>query len=141
MQPVLYHPKALQRAVENLFLLLFGGVLYCALELAWRGHSHPSMAILGALCFCMIYRINERFPHLPVVLRAFVGAVVITATELLAGCLLNLGLGLAVWDYSAMPYQFLGQICLPYAILWFLLCIPLTGVSRLIRRYVFLSPF
>ncbi|MBR3895046.1 MAG: hypothetical protein IKJ35_07860 [Clostridia bacterium] len=141
MKPVLYHPKSLQRVAENLFLVLFGGVLYCALEITWRGRSHPSMAILGAICFCMIYRINERFPHLPVLLRALVEAILITLAELLAGCLLNLGLGLAVWDYSTLPYQFLGQICLPYTIVWFLLCIPLTGVSRLIRRHVFLSPF
>ncbi len=139
MKPILYYQNPLQKTVENIFLFLFGGVLYCALEIAERGWSHPSMALCGALCFWLIYRLNERYSHLPVLLRAFSGALLITTVELFAGCLLNLGLGLAIWDYSAMPYHFLGQICLPYAVVWFLLCIPLTGISYLIRRHVFLS--
>lgn len=139
MKPVLYEHNPLQRIVENAFLCLFGGVLYYALEMIKRGWSHPSMAVCGAICFCLIYRLNERYPHVPVLLRALAGAFLITGVELFAGCLLNLGLGLAIWDYSGLPYQFLGQICLPYTILWFLLCIPLTGISYLIRRHVFLS--
>ncbi|MBQ7346376.1 MAG: hypothetical protein IJW55_00295 [Clostridia bacterium] len=139
MKPVPYYHNPLQRVVEAFFLLLCGGVLYCGLEVLGRGWSHPSMAVCGALCFYFVYRVNERYTRVPVLMRALVGALFITGVELFAGCLLNLGLGLAVWDYSNMPYHFLGQICLPYSIFWFLLCIPLAGVSRLIRRHVFLS--
>ena len=33
------------------------------------------------------------------------GGGLITASELAAGCVLNLGLGLSIWDYSALPFQ------------------------------------
>ncbi|MBO5294568.1 MAG: hypothetical protein J6B71_04915 [Clostridia bacterium] len=139
MKPVPYTHNPMQRAVESFFLILSGGVLYCALEILERGRTHPSMAVCGAVCFVFVYRLNERYTRLPVLLRATVGALFITGVELFAGCLLNLGLGLAVWDYSSLPYHFLGQICLRYSILWFLLCIPLSGLCYLIRRHVFLA--
>ena len=40
----------------------------------------------------------------------------ITAVELAAGLLVNRGYH--VWDYRQMPLNFLGQICLPYSLLW-----------------------
>ena len=134
--PHTYNP--FQKPVEASLVLLFGGVAYYGMETLLRGWSHWSMALCGAVCFYALYRINERYTRVSLPVRALMGALLITAVELVAGCLLNLGLGLAVWDYSKMPYQFLGQICLPYSVLWFLLCFPAAGISRLIRRHVFL---
>lgn len=128
-----------QRLVELPLLHLFGGVTYYGVETIARGWSHWSMAVCGAICFAFLYRLNERYPRTPLPLRALIGALFITSTELIAGCLLNLGMGLAIWDYSGLPYQFLGQICLPYSILWFLLCFPTAIVCRSIRRRVFLK--
>lgn len=118
-------------------LLLTGGVLYCALEMLFRGHTHISMAVCGALCFLLIYRLNEEKPRLLLPLRALLSASLITGVEFLAGCILNLWLRLGVWDYSSMPYQFLGQICLPFFCLWFLLAFPACLLCTLIRRGVF----
>ena len=134
--PRTYNP--FQKPVEALFVLLFGGVTYYGIETLLRGWSHWSMAICGAVCFYALYRMNERYRRISLPLRAITGALFITSVELLAGCLLNLGMGLAVWDYSGMPYQFLGQICLPYSVLWFLVCFPAAGICLLIRRFVFL---
>ena len=130
-------PSVLQNAVETPFVLLCGGVLYVTIEVLWRGFSHWSMALCGAFCFLLLYRMNARYPRVPLPLRAIVGALAITLVELFVGCLLNLGLGLAVWDYSKVPLNFLGQICLPYSVIWFLLCFPVSGLTRLIRRRVF----
>ena len=44
------------------------------------------------------------------------GAGVITILELAAGLLVNRRH--QVWDYSALPGNFLGQICLPFSLLW-----------------------
>ena len=129
----------LQRLVEAPLVLLCGGVLYYGLELLWRGRSHWSMALCGALCFWFLYCMNRAYSRVPLPLRALTGAAVITVVELFAGCLLNIGLGLGVWDYSEMPLNFLGQICLPYSVVWFLLCFPVSGLSYLIRRGIFLA--
>ena len=131
--------QATQNLVEIPFLLLTGGILYWAIEICYRGHSHWTMALCGALCFFGIYKINERLLAIPFLLRALLGAGLIICVEFFAGCLLNLWLGMQIWDYSAQPLHLLGQICLPFFVLWFLLCIPAGLLCRFIRRVVFLK--
>jgi hypothetical protein len=43
-------------------------------------------------------------------------ATIVTALELLTGLLVNRDH--QVWDYRQMPCNYLGQICLPYSLLW-----------------------
>lgn len=43
---------------------------------------------------------------------------------MLVGVADNLILHWNVWDYTDMPLNLYGQICLPFTILWFFLCIP-----------------
>ena len=45
----------------------------------------------------------------------------ITVTELITGLILNVWLGLNVWNYSGLPFNFMGQICLQFSALWFVL--------------------
>ena len=131
----------LQKWVELSFALLFGGVVYYLLELLFRGWSHWSMAICGAICFGFLYRLNATQRRMPLLLRAAIGSAFITGVELIAGLILNVGLGMCVWDYSTLPFHFLGQISLFYSFLWFLLCFPASGITGWIRRHVFLYEF
>lgn len=62
-------------------------------------------------------------------------AGVITLLEFLCGVLVNRVLGLSVWDYSAMPVNVMGQICITYSAAWCLLAIPAMGMDYLICRY------
>ena len=54
--------------------------------------------------------------------------------------IVNRWLGLGVWDYSSLPMNFLGQICLYYFVLW----IPLSAAAALLddglRRVMFGTP-
>ena len=129
----------LQVLAEGFFLLLTGGVLYYGIEVLYRGYSHWTMALCGALCFLGIDRINRCLSRKPLPLRALVGALMITCAELFLGCVLNLWLGMGIWDYSNLPLHFMGQICLPFSLLWFLLCFPACLLCRLVRRRVFLE--
>lgn len=109
----------MRQYLKEMFLAVTGGLLYIILELVWRGHSHWTMFVLGGLCFVLIGLINELIPWcMPLWKQALIGAVIITGLELLTGCIVNLWLGWAVWDYSAMPLNLLGQICVPYILLW-----------------------
>ena len=140
MKPIPYHPyNPLQKWTEAPLLWLFGGIGYCTLEILWRGYTHPTMAICGAVCFYCFYRFCEANPRAPILFRALIGTLIICTVELLAGCLFNIALGLNIWDYSRLQYHFLGQISLYSSVLWFLLCILLCGICRLIRRHVFLQ--
>lgn len=99
------------------------GVMYVALEVFYRGYSHPSMFIVGGLCGVLVGAINQhpRFYHAPVYLQSIIGALIVLCVEFVSGCILNLWLGLGVWDYSDQPGNILGQICPVFGLLWFLI--------------------
>ena len=54
------------------------------------------------------------------------------------GCIFNLLLNLNVWDYYDLPFNIMGQICLPYMFLWFLLS-PVCIVVDDYIRYLFFN--
>lgn len=111
----------MNRRLLNKYITLFdtGGILYLAIEIIWRGHSHWTMFVLGGLCFVCLGLLNEVIPwEMPLWQQALIGACIITGLEFLTGCIVNLWLGLGVWDYSGMPGNLFGQICPQYFLLW-----------------------
>ena len=77
------------------------------------------MGILGGLCFVIIGGLNNYYDwQMPFWKQCLVGALVVTSLEFVAGVVLNLELGLAIWDYSTMPFNIMGQVCLPFSIAW-----------------------
>ncbi len=112
---------------RSAILCYIGGMSYVLLELLWRGWSHPSMFLVGGICFVLIGEINGRLLqwNTPFVLQAVVCACAVTLVELVSGLLLNIRWQLQVWDYGALPFNFMGQICLPYFLLW----IPLSAAA------------
>ena len=110
------------RTVRPLILFGIGGLLYYVIEILWRGYSHWTMFLLGGFCFVMIGLINEIFTfHIPLVKQMLISAVIITVAEFMCGCIVNLWLEWGIWDYSELPLNVMGQICLPYSVLWFFL--------------------
>lgn len=105
-------------------LFICGGVLYCLLEILWRGYTHWSMAVAGGVCLSLIYYIRHCCPNVSLVLRCITGAVIICTVEFAVGFIVNIILGWNVWDYSDRLFNLYGQICPLYAILWFLICFP-----------------
>lgn len=55
--------------------------------------------------------------------------LLITALEFVTGCLVNLHLGWDVWDYATQPLNLMGQVCIGFSALWFLLSVPVSGLS------------
>ena len=103
-------------------LCLIGGMVYCGIEILWRGYTHWSMFLLAALLSLPLDQINEHLSwDMPFWLQAVIGSVGITAAELVTGLVLNVWLALDVWDYSNLPGNFMGQISIQYSVLWVLL--------------------
>lgn len=93
---------------------------------------------MGGVCFILIGDINEFIPwNMPLILQGGIGSVVITAMELFCGVVLNLWLKLDIWDYSTMPFNFLGQICLPFSLLWVALSIVAVILDDWLRYWLF----
>ena len=101
-----------------------GAFLYTVIEVLWRGYTHLSMTFTGGVCLVILYGLNSWLHGLGLPLKCAIGAIAITLVEFLVGCLVNLWLDLAVWDYSAQPFNLMGQVCLGYSAAWFVLCLP-----------------
>lgn len=99
---------------------LAGGLLYCITELLWRGRTHYSMFFAGAIVLGCFYYINQSF-EMPFLLKCLLGMLIITLVELAFGLVFNIILREHVWDYSGVPLNFMGQICVPFSIAWFAL--------------------
>lgn len=126
------------KALRAFGIFTFGGLSYGLLEIMWRGSTHISMFFVGGLCFLMINFVNEHelFGG-NMLLQAPFCAVLVTGAELVSGIFINRALKLNVWDYSDMPFNLWGQICLPFSCIWLLLSIPAGIVSAGLRRVMF----
>lgn len=120
-----------ERKTQTL-LFLTGGIAYPVLEIVWRGHTHYSMALAGGICLCGIHEIcNRRMKNRPLIEKCLAGAGIITGVELAVGVIFNGVLKMQVWDYSALPLNLFGQVCLPFSLLWALLTLPAMGLCAL----------
>lgn len=127
----------------ELLLFLIGGAVYTGLEVLWKGHSHWTMFLLGGICFVIMGLLNEyKIPwHWCLLRQAIVSACIITLFEFLTGCIVNLWLGWDVWDYSNLPFNILGQVCLNFFLLWILLSMVGIPLDDWIRywRYLYIK--
>ena len=113
-----------------------GGLLYILVELIWRGYSHWTMVLLGGMCFVLVGILDEVQHKPPILLQMLQGAIIVTFLEFITGCVLNLWLGLGVWDYSNMPFNVLGQICLPFTLIWFFISYLVIKIENLMHKMI-----
>lgn len=109
------------RAFLNYFAAaVIGGAGYCLIEILWRGRTHYSMFFAGAIVLSSFLYISQSF-SVPLWAKCLIGTAIITAIEFVLGVWFNIVLKEGVWDYSNMPFNILGQICLPFSAAWFVL--------------------
>lgn len=127
-----------KKMLKYLILLLIGGFVYYAFELVLRGWSHWTMFLLGGICFILIGEYNEHVDwDTPLIKQGVVGACIVTALEFVVGMIVNVYLGWNIWDYSAVPLNFMGQICLPFSIVWIAVSILAVVVDDWVRYFLF----
>lgn len=116
--------------IKNLLILfLTGGVVYGFIEVLWRGFTHPAMFFAGGLSAIALLIIAIKMKKAHFLYRVIMGSLSITAIELVFGLVFNVTLQMKIWDYSALKFNFLGQICILFTVIWGFLCvaaIPLT---------------
>lgn len=119
---------------EMLWVFGFGALIYSLIEVLYRGYTHWTMTLAGGIAFTLIYLLNISVKTDSLIIRCLAGAAIITAIEFSAGCVVNLGLNMHIWDYSHQRYNILGQICPLFSFAWFLICIPATFISAVFRN-------
>lgn len=123
--------------LKYILLFFIGGFSYCGIEILFRGFSHISMLIAGGICFVLIGLLNEIFPFkISIISQMFISSLIITLVEFIAGYIVNILLGLNVWDYSDLPYNYLGQICLLFSNIWFFLSLPAILLDDYLKYYL-----
>lgn len=116
---------------QLLFSFLMGYFCYSLVEIVLRGYTHWTMCLTGGFVMTILYAINSR-RTMTLMKSCALGSLFITMTELAVGIFDNIIMHWNVWDYSNMPFNFLGQICIPFSAFWFVLCIP----ARLICKHI-----
>ena len=122
--------------LKEFIIFLIFGLIYIIIELLYRGHTHYSMFIVGGICGVLIGLINDNTPDMPLLPQCILGAIIITIIELLTGLFLNVYLGLNVWDYSNQPFNFMGQICPQFCIIWCILSILVIRIDDWLKEKV-----
>ena len=115
-----------------IFSFLMGYFCYSLVEIVMRGYTHWTMSLTGGIVLMVLYAINSR--SITLIRSCFLGSLIITAIEFSVGIFDNLIMHWNVWDYSDMPLNLFGQICLPFSFIWFILCIPARLLCRRINR-------
>lgn len=78
------------------------------------------MFFAGGIILAACVYFERIHPDTPLILKCLFGAALITGVELIFGIVFNLILHMQVWDYSNVPLNFMGQICLPFTLIWFI---------------------
>ncbi len=130
-----------QTLIKYLFLFLIGGFSYFYIEIIYRGFSHFSMIICGGLAFILCGILNQ-LTHfkLSILTQMIFSALIITTLEFITGYIVNLQLHWNVWDYSNLPFNLYGQICLAYSSIWLIMSLACIFVDDLIRWKIFDEP-
>lgn len=115
-----------------------GGIIYVLIELLYRGRSHWTMFLVAAIAFILIGLINEYVSwEMKLWKQMMIGTLISTVIEFAAGIVINLKLGWAVWDYSNVPLNIMGQICLPFCIIWFFISLAAIVADDYLRHWLF----
>ena len=118
---------------KQLFLFVLGGSLYYMIEILYRGYSHWTRFMAGGIIFLFAgyqsHSHSSDYPFWKETLHVWLFALCI---EFSTGCLVNLRLGWNVWDYSNLPFNLFGQVCLPFALMF----LPLCAAAIILDNYI-----
>lgn len=132
--------RAILRIIQLLIIFILCGTIYSIMEILFKGSergTHWSMFILSGLAgVVFIDGLNNVFSYeMDLILQATICSIMITIWEYFTGNIFNLDY--QIWDYRNIPFNFDGQICLPFTILWFILSIIFIPVLDYIEWKVF----
>ncbi len=138
-QPRAFSPaftKSLPKPVADGIVFGTGAIGYGLIEVAWRGNTHWAMLLAGGICLRLLGPIGQKMENAPLWRKCLAGGALITGVELLFGCVCNLWLHMDIWDYSNIPLNIGGQVCLLYSVFWGALSAAGMRLEKFLRRYL-----
>lgn len=115
--------EKVKRFVAYMLLSTWGGYIYVVIELLFRQKSDITMMFCASICVLPMILLNDIFSYeFDFILQLLYCAIYSTITEYFFGIIFNIDH--SIWDYSNMPFNFQGQICLPFFFVWMLISVP-----------------
>lgn len=109
--------KSIMRLV---FFYCFAGGLYMTLELIYRQFTDYTMFYLAGFIGLLLLGINEWLDYnTDFLLQVFICGSWALLAELVCGLIFNSDFH--IWDYRELPFNFMGQIQLYFAVIWYVL--------------------
>lgn len=123
--------------MKKFILFSVGFCLYQIVEIVFRGYTFFEMGLLGGILSLTIDSINDKISwHIDLLLQGIIGSFIVTLSELIIGELCNLFNYKIMWDYSDLPFNFDGVICLYFSIAWIFVSIFWIIIADVINYYV-----
>lgn len=127
-----------KKLYKNIILFTVGFCLYITIEVLFRGFSYPLMGVVGGITLVLLDKINNKISwETDLTIQALIGAVIVTLFELVIGLIALYTSLPQMWDYTNLPLNFMGVICLPFSIAWCFLSVVGIFVADAINYYVF----
>lgn len=133
--------KVIYNIIKYPIIFIAGAIIYMAIEVMYRGFTHWSMGILGGLSLVLIGLIDEvSEKEIPLLVQAPIASMIITLLEYYTGCIVNIRLGWNIWDYSNLPWNVDGQVCLLFSLIWMVLGAVAVVIDNYMRYIFFDEP-
>ena len=124
--------------LRNTILFLIGFCVYITIEVLYRGFSYPLMGLCAGIAIVILDKINDLISwDVDVLWQCLFGALLITLMELIIGKMFLAGYLPVMWDYSSVPLNYQGIICVPFSIVWMALSFVAIIAADAINYYVF----
>ena len=123
---------------KNIILFSVGAAAYMALEACFRGFTFPLMGVCGGLCIVILDKINDFISwRVDLAIQALIGSSLITFMELVIGKIMKYtDLLPMMWDYSDLPLNYDGIICVPFSVIWLFLGVVAIFLADCINYYI-----
>lgn len=109
--------KAIRRAIEWILIMTFAGYVYVCLELLFRGRSDITMMFCASICVIPMFALNEWYTYdFNFIAQIVICALFATLVELIFGLTFNRDYH--IWDYRNQLFNYKGQICLLFSLVW-----------------------
>lgn len=119
-------------------LFALGFCVYITSEVLFRGYSFPVMGLCGGLALVLLNMINDKISwDLDLLIQGAIGSGIITLMELVIGGICKLFDFVQMWDYSNMPLNFKGIVCLPFSFVWMIMSILGIFIADAITYYMY----
>ena len=127
-----------KRVIKYTVLFVAFSALYVWIEIMFRNRSDRSMLALSGVLGVTLGLLNNIIPwSMTLAQQALIGGfLIVTPMEYFVGKFL-VNQDLSIWNYSNMPWNIDGQICLPFTFIWCVISVIVVVLDDYLRYFIF----